>query len=78
LTQKDGFDIVPPIKRHLINIIWDFAPIGILERWNGGIMGSGKIRRWSIGRTPLRREIYEYFNKQGIPSEIIIPGGWCQ
>jgi hypothetical protein len=29
-----------------------FAPIGMLEYWNYGIMGSGRIDHWYTGKNP--------------------------
>jgi len=34
-----------------------FAPIGILEYWNDGIMGSGKMWQWFIGKFLIEMEI---------------------
>jgi len=44
-----------------------YAPIGMLEYWNAGIMGDlvlnnvegGKIEKWVIGKIPLGREASE-------------------
>jgi len=35
-----------------------FAPIGMLECWNSGIMGFGKMVYWVIGKVPLDMEAY--------------------
>jgi len=29
----------------------------MLEYWNAGIMGSGKLEKWVVGRIPLDREV---------------------
>jgi hypothetical protein len=40
-----------------------FAPIGILECWNTGIMGFGELTEWVIGKTRLTK--YERNEKSG-------------
>jgi hypothetical protein len=34
-----------------------FAPIGILEHWNDGIMDSGKMDHWGHGKIPPDMEV---------------------
>jgi hypothetical protein len=29
----------------------------MMEQWNSGIMGSGKMEKWVIGKIPLDREV---------------------
>jgi hypothetical protein len=33
----------------------DFAPIGMLERWNTGIMCFGELKEWVIGKIKLTK-----------------------
>jgi hypothetical protein len=35
---------------HMTSQTWGFAPIGILEFWNTGIMVPGKMGSWVIGK----------------------------
>jgi hypothetical protein len=36
-----------------------FAPIGMLEQWNDGIMGFGQMGHRLIGKTPLDSEVHK-------------------
>jgi len=40
-----------------------------LECWNNGILGSGKLRQWFIGKTLLTRKLIN----DRVPYKIIIP-----
>jgi hypothetical protein len=33
----------------------------MVEQWNGGIMGSGKMEKWVVGRIPLDREVNQIY-----------------
>ena len=41
----------------------------MLEQWNNGILGSGKLRQWFIGKTLLTRKLIN----ERLPCKIIIP-----
>jgi len=41
----------------------------MLEQWNNGILGSGKLREWFIGKTLLTRKSIN----EKLPYKIIIP-----
>jgi len=43
-------------SNYTIGELRDFAPIGMLEYWNAGIMGSGKMEKWVIHKTHINNE----------------------
>jgi hypothetical protein len=51
-----GYDVTPDRSRDLIIELRGFAPIGIMEYWNYGIMGSGKMGHCYIGKIFLDKK----------------------
>ena len=43
-------------KAHIERELRGFAPIGMLEGWNSGIMGYGKLDWWINGEIHLDKE----------------------
>ena len=41
-----------PVNGYRNSELRGFAPIGILEYWNDGIMGSGRMDHWPIAKNP--------------------------
>jgi len=41
----------------------------MLEKWKNGIMGSGKLGHWFVGKTQLKKKLVN----ERLPYKIIIP-----